>query len=92
MEYLQRGVAEIVSLYVEGRTGEYADFNDVEMALMERALNDWLTLYARCYGTEIDAAFTVREAAELVVETHNLMDTAQLLTSVPDRDPTRNWN
>lgn len=92
LAYLRDGVAAVVSVYIQGRTGEYADFSDVEMALMERALNDWFTLYARCYGTDIDAAFTVREVAELVIETHNLRDTARLLTSVPDRDQTRRWD
>ena len=92
LAYLRDGIAAVVSVYVEGRTGEYADFSDVEMALMERALNDWVTLYGRCYGTEIDAAFTVREVAELVIETHNLRDTARLLTGVPDRDVQEAWN
>lgn len=92
LSYLRNGVAEVVSVYVEGRTGEYAAFDDVEMALLERSLNDWLTLYARCYGATIDAAFTVREAAELVIETHNLRDTARLLTSVPTRDTNRPWD
>ena len=52
----------------------------------ERALNDWLELYARCHGRSIDAEFTVREVAELLVETHDLADTAQLLTGVPARE------
>lgn len=92
LRYLQNGVAEVVSVYVKGRTGDYAEFDDVEMALLERSLNDWLTLYARCYGTTIDAAYSVREAAELVIETHNLRDTARLLTSVPTRDTDRPWD
>jgi hypothetical protein len=92
LAYLRDGVAPVVSVYVEGRTGEYAEFDDVEMALMERALNDWLTLYARCYGVEIEAAFTVREVAELVIETHNLRDTARLLTGVPERDRGVAWS
>jgi hypothetical protein len=92
LTYLKSGVAEVIAVYVEGRTGEYAEFDDVEMALLERSLNDWLTLYARCYGTTIDAAYTVREAAELVIETHNLRDTARLLTSVPPRDTSESWD
>lgn len=92
LAYLRDGVAAVVSVYIEGRTGEYAEFDDVEMALMERALNDWFILYARCYGTEIDAAFTVREVAELVIKTHNLSDTARLLTGVPERDTGEAWH
>ena len=92
LAYLRDGVAEVVSVYIEGRTGEYADFSDVEVTLMERAVNDWLTLYARCYGTEIEAAFTVREVAKTALDTHNLRDTARLLTGVPERDTGEAWN
>ncbi|WP_327052475.1 hypothetical protein [Halomicrococcus gelatinilyticus] len=85
LSYLRSGVGEVVAVYVEGRTGEFAAFDDVELSLLERALNDWLELYARCYGEEIDAEFTVREVAELVVATHDVTDVAQLLTHVPRR-------
>jgi len=64
----------------------------VEFSLLQRAMNDWLELYAACYGTDITAEFTVREAAELVIATHNLRDTAQLLTRVPARDTSRSWS
>lgn len=48
-------------------------------------MNDWLTMYARCYGVDLDADFTVREAAEVLLRTHDVVDTAQLLTCVPER-------
>lgn len=85
VEFLREGVGDAVSCYVGARTGEFAPLDDEEMALLERAVNDWLELYARCHGTEIDAEFTVREVAELVVDTYDLADTAQLLTGVPER-------
>lgn len=86
LEYLREGVGRTVSLYVEARTGETIEqFGPVEFALLERALNDWLELYAHCYGVDMDAAFTVREAAEVLIETHDLRDTAQVLTQVPSR-------
>ncbi|MFC7044991.1 hypothetical protein ACFQH6_05730 [Halobacteriaceae archaeon GCM10025711] len=86
MSYLRDGVGPVVSLYVEARTGgRLAPFSRVEMALLQRAMNDWLELYALCYGTELDADFTVREAAKLLMQTHNVRDTAQILTRVPDR-------
>ena len=36
-------------------------------------------------GVDIDAGFTVRTAAELLLETRNVRDVAQLLTDVPER-------
>lgn len=87
MEYLRTGVGPVVTLYIEAHTGEGdpVQFSPVEMALLEQAMNDWLSLYSRCYAVALDAEFTVREAAELLVETHNIRDTAQLLTRVPAR-------
>ena len=85
VRYLREGVGEVVSVYVDARTGEFAPLDEAEMAGLERALNGWLELYARCHGRDIDAEFTVREVAELVVDTHDLVDAAQLLTGVPPR-------
>ncbi|WP_416841021.1 hypothetical protein [Haloferax sp. DFSO52] len=80
------GVGPVVSLYIEARTGgTMVEFTSEEFRLLQRALNDWLTLYARCYGVEFDTEFTIREAAELLLRTHNVVDTAQLLTCVPER-------
>lgn len=83
--YLTDGVGEVVSTYVEARTGEFVRLSAGEMADLHRALNDWLTLYARCYGQSVDPDVTVRTTAEVVLKTHSLRDTAQLLTSVPAR-------
>ena len=85
VRYLRKGVGEVVSVYVEARTGEFAPLDAEEMAGLERAANDWLELYVRCHGRDVDAEFTVREVAELVVDTHDIVDTAQLLTGVPSR-------
>ena len=90
--YLTDGVGSVVGLYVDARTGEKVRFDEAEFALLERALNDWLELYAACYGVDIDAAFTVREAAELLVDTHSIRDTAMLLTQVPERDTAEAWS
>ncbi|KAB1198767.1 MULTISPECIES: hypothetical protein [Haloferax] len=80
------GVGPAVSLYIEARTGgTMVEFTREEFRLLQRALNDWLTLYARCYGVDLDADFTIREAAEVLLRTHNILDTAQLLTCVPER-------
>ncbi|WP_411966819.1 hypothetical protein [Haloferax sp. YSSS75] len=80
------GVGPVVSLYVEARTGgRMVEFTSEEFRLLQRALNDWLAMYARCYGVDLDADFTIREAAEMLLRTHNVLDTAQLLTCVPER-------
>lgn len=92
LEYLVDGAGDAVALYIEGRTGEKTRFDDAELTLLERAFNDWIELYARCYGVELDASFTLREAAELVIETHSIRETALLLTHVPKRDYTRPWS
>jgi hypothetical protein len=89
--YLVDGVGDTVGLYIEARTGEMVRFGEAEFALLQRALNDWLELYARCYGLELELDVTVREAAELVVETHSLRETAMLLTGVPERDAGQQW-
>ena len=88
--YLREGVGEVLSLYVEVRTGGDALEPD-EHEDLRRALNDWLDCYAACHGVSLGAEFAVREAAELLVATHDLRDAAQLLTGVPERDPRRAW-
>ena len=86
LSYLTEGAGRVVAVYVEARTrDEGVAFSEAEHALLHRALNDWFDLYARCYGVELDADFTLRETAELVVRTHDIRDTAQLLTRVPPR-------
>jgi len=92
LEYLTDGVGQVVALYIDARTGEQVRFDDAEFALLERALNDWLELYAACYGTELEGAYSVREAAELLVDTHSIRETAVLLTQVPDRDRSQAWS
>ena len=91
LEYLTDGVGKVVALYIEARTGEPFRFDDAEFALLERAMNDWLELYAACYGTDLEATYTVREAAELLVDTHSIRETAVLLTHIPERDRRATW-
>ncbi|WP_336034988.1 hypothetical protein [Halobacterium yunchengense] len=92
LAFLREGVGPAISLYVEGRTGGNAvAFTDVELSLLERSLNSWLSLYAQCYGEELDAQFSIREAAVALLDTRNVVDTARVLTHVPERgapDPT----
>lgn len=85
-EYLREGAGQAIWWYIEARTGgRLVAFSAAEFAALERAMNDWLECYTRCYGVELEADFTVRQAAELLLETRNVVDTAQLLTGVPER-------
>ena len=83
MHYLREGFGQAVWTYVDARTNGFDQIDPEEFTQLEGAMNDWLELYARCYGTDIVAEFTIREAAELLLETHNVRDTAQVLTHVP---------
>jgi hypothetical protein len=86
LRYLREGAGPAIAVYLEARTGgEQVRFDTEAFGALERAMNDWLELYAACYGTDIDAEFTVREAAEILVRTENVRHTAQVLTKVPDR-------
>jgi hypothetical protein len=85
MAFLREGVGPAVWTYVEARTNGLVVIPPDDFARLEGAMNDWLELYTRCYGTDIEADFTIREAAELLIETRNIQDVAQLLTHVPRR-------
>ena len=85
MVYLREGFGQAVWCYVDARTNGFDHIDPDEFEALEGAMNDWLECYAACYGHDIDAEFTIRKAAELLLETHNVRDTAQVLTHVPDR-------
>lgn len=89
MTALREGVGPAVSVYVEARTGDgpLTRFDADEFERLERALNDWLAVYAAHHGESVDPDVTVRTAAELLVDTHDVGDTAAVLTGVP-RDRT----
>jgi hypothetical protein len=86
MEYLREGAGPAVSLYVEARTGgNMVHFPPDQYHALEGAMNDYLELYAACYGVDVTAEYALREAAELLIDTHNIKDVAQILTGVPER-------
>jgi hypothetical protein len=86
MEILREGVGPAVSLYVESKTsGLNVHYPPEEYRALEESINDWLALYGACYGVDINPDVTVRVAAELLVDTHNIKDVAQILTGVPER-------
>lgn len=84
--YLREGAGEAIAVYVDGRTGgRRVPFSEPELAALEGAMNAWLECYALEYGVCLDADFTVREAAELLLATRNVHDVGRLLTGVPAR-------
>ncbi|KOX94297.1 hypothetical protein [Haloarcula rubripromontorii] len=86
MEVLRDGFGPTVALYCEARTGSrWVRFSESEFERLEGAMNDWLDCYAACYGVELAGTYGIREAAELLVDTHNARDVAQVLTGVPGR-------
>ncbi|MGQ3410702.1 hypothetical protein ACT4ML_00365 [Natrinema sp. LN54] len=85
--YLREGAGQAVWLYVEARTGgRRVPLTAAELAALEDAMNRWLECYARCHGVDLEAEFAIRTAAELLLETRNIIDTTQLLTRVPERE------
>lgn len=85
MAFLREGVGPALSVYIEARTGEWVRFEPELFARLERAMNAWLECYAGCYGVELDAEFTLRTAAEALIDTHDIGDVARVLTKVPER-------
>ena len=84
--YLREGAGQAIWLYIEGRTGgRLVPFSEDEYGALEGAMNTWLELYARGCGADLEATFTLREAAELLLETRNIHDVAGLLTGVSRR-------
>jgi len=89
MEFLREGLGPTVMVYVDARANDWGvEFAEWEFERLHEALNGYLELYTRCYGVELDADFTVREAAELLIDTHNIKDVAAMLTQVPGRPTT----
>ncbi|MDS0294687.1 hypothetical protein [Halogeometricum luteum] len=86
LSYVRGGVAPVTGVYLEAHTGgRNVRFSAAELDSLHRALNDWLTLYARCYGVRIDPDATVRTAAEILLQTHDAREVARLLTDAPPR-------
>ena len=86
MTFCRDGVGEAVAVYMDARSGDWDRFGEAEFARLEGAMNDYLHLYAACYGVDLDADYSVRTAAEALLDTHNVADVARILTGIPDRD------
>ncbi|WP_435074192.1 hypothetical protein [Halorubrum sp. HHNYT27] len=82
------GLGPVVGAYVEARTAEEPVWlSGRELDRLHGATSDWLAVYARCRGVDADPDVTVREAAELLIDTHDITDVAALLTGTHRDDP-----
>lgn len=87
MAFLREGLGPAVMVYLDARTNNWGvAFSEEEFDDLHETMNGYLELYAACYGVEMDADFTIRKAAELLIETHNIRDAAIMLTQVPARE------
>lgn len=85
LEAARDGLGPVVACYVEARTSDDPPrFSAREHRLLRRATRDWLELFARAHGVAHDSDATVRAAAELLLETHDIVAVAELLTGVPE--------
>ncbi|SDF67624.1 hypothetical protein [Halorientalis regularis] len=86
MAYCREGLGPTVMIYVDARANDWGvRFSEREFDLLHEAVNGYLSLYTACYGVETEPDATVREAAELLLDTHNIRDVAAMLTGVPER-------
>mgnify|MGYP006297836907 CR=1 FL=1 len=86
MTVCRDGVGPAVMIYVDARTNDHGvGFTDREFDRLHEALNGYLAMYAACYGVETSPDTSLREAAELLLDTHNVRDVAAVLTGVPER-------
>ncbi|WP_226012663.1 hypothetical protein [Halomicrobium salinisoli] len=85
-EYVRDGLGPTISAFVEFRTGGRMEYFPPETYdRLQEATNHWLAMYAACYGVDVDGEYQLREAAELLVDTRDAGDVAQILTGVPER-------
>lgn len=90
LEFCRDGLGEVVAVYVEAHAGEgWTAFSADELEKLHRATGDYLELYAACHGVDVDARVTVREAAEVLLDTHDIVAVARTLTGVPGRGSDR---
>jgi len=85
-DVLRLGVGPTVALYCEARTGEeWHRFGRREFTRLQTTLDRWLDCYGACYGVDLTGSYSLRTAAELLVDTRDARAVAAVLTGVPDR-------
>jgi hypothetical protein len=83
LAFARDGVGEAAAIYVDARMeGSWVYFDADAFDALETALNAYLELFAACHGVDRDPDVTVRTAAEALLDTHDAVDTAAILTDV----------
>lgn len=85
MAALREGFWPVLRVYIDARRTNVR-LDPSEQAALDDALNDWLAVYAAHYGYTVEPQVPVREAAEAFLDTHNIRQTAAVLTGVPERE------
>lgn len=80
-ECLCVGVGPIVDLYLSAQR-QGVSLSDVERALLESVLNEWLVRYAACHAQQVYGGYTVREVTQTYLRTRSLEETARELLCV----------
>lgn len=83
LAFARDGVGEAAAIYIDARMeGSWVYFDADAFDALESALNAYLELFAACYGVDRDPDVAVRTAAETLLDTHDAVDTAAVLTDV----------
>lgn len=87
MECLMKGFGPSIAIYIEARLkGNLIPITPEQFLKLESIMNGWLELYTEYLGEKVEANFSIREAAVLFLETHDIQDVAEILTRVPKVD------
>jgi|AntRauTorcE11898_2_1112593.scaffolds.fasta_scaffold28455_3 hypothetical protein len=83
LAFARDGVGEAAAIYIDARMERsWVYFETDAFDALETALNAYLELFAACHGVDRDPDVTVRTAAETLLDTHDAVDTAAVLTGV----------
>jgi hypothetical protein len=83
LAFARDGVGEAAAIYIEARTERsWVSFDTEAFDALETGLNTYLALFAACHGVTRDPDVSVRTAAETLLDTHDAVDTAAVLTDV----------
>lgn len=88
LAFARDGVGEAAAIYVDARSEDsWVYFDEDAFDALEDGLDTYLELFAACYGTDRDVEVSVRTAAETLLDTHDAVDTAAVLTGVDGDGP-----
>ena len=83
LAFARDGVGEAAAVYIEARTHDSWVYFDADAwDALDAGLNAYLELFAACHGVDCNPDVTVRTAAETLLDTHDAVDTAVVLTGV----------